>query len=215
VRWWAHQDLNLEPTDYESAALTVELWALAGIVWPTCRKLKGRRFFSRKQRTVIPDSKSCSASRFKAQCGLPDIARCEQMIKRSRILVAVLASAALIAGVIAAQEQVKREPLKFNLYCTGGDCPFLKGPPQTSGMRGGSVKLNPGESVGWHSTSANEEALVILQGSGVVNIEGQATVAISERMLAYIPSTTRHNVTNNGSKVLEYVWVVAPIAPTK
>jgi hypothetical protein len=26
--WWAHQDLNLEPTDYESAALTVELWAL-------------------------------------------------------------------------------------------------------------------------------------------------------------------------------------------
>ena len=23
--WWAHQDLNLEPTDYESAALTVEL----------------------------------------------------------------------------------------------------------------------------------------------------------------------------------------------
>ena len=27
VVWWAHQDLNLEPTDYESAALTVELWA--------------------------------------------------------------------------------------------------------------------------------------------------------------------------------------------
>ena len=27
LRWWAHQDLNLEPTDYESAALTVELWA--------------------------------------------------------------------------------------------------------------------------------------------------------------------------------------------
>ena len=26
--WWAHQDLNLEPTDYESAALTVELQAL-------------------------------------------------------------------------------------------------------------------------------------------------------------------------------------------
>ena len=25
--WWAHKDLNLEPTDYESAALTVELWA--------------------------------------------------------------------------------------------------------------------------------------------------------------------------------------------
>jgi hypothetical protein len=22
LNWWAHQDLNLEPTDYESAALT-------------------------------------------------------------------------------------------------------------------------------------------------------------------------------------------------
>ena len=26
--WWAHQDSNLGPTDYESAALTAELWAL-------------------------------------------------------------------------------------------------------------------------------------------------------------------------------------------
>jgi hypothetical protein len=26
---WAHQDLNLGPTDYESAALTAELWARA------------------------------------------------------------------------------------------------------------------------------------------------------------------------------------------
>ena len=25
---WAHRDSNPEPTDYESAALTVELWAL-------------------------------------------------------------------------------------------------------------------------------------------------------------------------------------------
>src|SRR3990172_9204476 len=25
--WWAHQDSNLGPTDYESAALTAELWA--------------------------------------------------------------------------------------------------------------------------------------------------------------------------------------------
>src|ERR1700722_1033078 len=25
--WWAHLDSNQEPTDYESAALTVELWA--------------------------------------------------------------------------------------------------------------------------------------------------------------------------------------------
>jgi mannose-6-phosphate isomerase-like protein (cupin superfamily) len=33
---------------------------------------------------------------------------------------------------------------------------------------------------------------------------------IKEKMLAYISPATRHNVTNNGSQVLEYVWVVAP-----
>jgi hypothetical protein len=27
VQWWAHQDSNLEPKDYESSALTIELWA--------------------------------------------------------------------------------------------------------------------------------------------------------------------------------------------
>ena len=27
---WAHRDSNPEPTDYESAALTVELWAQSG-----------------------------------------------------------------------------------------------------------------------------------------------------------------------------------------
>ncbi|HXY06589.1 MAG TPA: cupin domain-containing protein [Terriglobales bacterium] len=122
----------------------------------------------------------------------------------------ILVGVAVLLGVMAAQELPKREPMTFTLDCGGGDCPLLKGPPQTSGMRGGSVKLKPGESVGWHSTSSNEEALVILHGSGVANIEGHPDVALKENMLAYIPPATRHNVTNNGSQVLEYFWVVAP-----
>ena len=122
----------------------------------------------------------------------------------------VLVCVALTFGVIAAQEHAKREPMTFALDCAGGDCPLLTGAPQTSGMRGGSVKLKPGESVGWHSTSGNEEALVILHGSGVANIEGHPDVPLREKMLAYIPPATRHNVTNTGTQVLEYVWVVAP-----
>jgi mannose-6-phosphate isomerase-like protein (cupin superfamily) len=124
--------------------------------------------------------------------------------------VSVVICVAVAFGVIAAQERAKREPMTFALDCSGGDCPLLKGAPQTSGMRAGSVKLKPGESVGWHSTSANEEALVILHGSGVANIEGHPDVPLKESMLAYIPPATRHNVTNNGAQVLEYVWVVAP-----
>ncbi len=126
-------------------------------------------------------------------------------------VVLALTCIALTFGVVSAPEREKREPMTFALDCPGGDCPLLKGAPQTSGMRGGSVKLNPGESVGWHSTSANEEALVILQGSGVANTEGHPDVPLKEKMLAYIPPATRHNVTNNGKEVLEYVWVVAPI----
>ena len=127
-------------------------------------------------------------------------------------LVLVVICVAVAFGVIAAQERTKREPMTFTLGCAGGDCPLLKGAPQTSGMRGGSVRLKPGESVGWHSTSANEEALIILHGSGVANIEGHPDVPLAENTLAYIPPATRHNVTNNGNQVLEYVWVVAPIA---
>ncbi|HTS59466.1 MAG TPA: cupin domain-containing protein [Terriglobales bacterium] len=125
-------------------------------------------------------------------------------------LVFRLTCVALAFGAMAAQEAVKREPMTFTLDCAGGDCPLLKGMPQTSGMRSGSVKLKPGDSVGWHSTRANEEALVILHGSGIAKIEGHSDVPLREKMLAYIPPATQHNVTNNGADVLEYVWVVSP-----
>lgn len=114
-------------------------------------------------------------------------------------------------GVVAQKESAKREPMRFALDCAGGDCPLLTGAPQTSGMRGGSVKLEPGQSVGWHSTGSNEEALVILKGTGIAKIEGRADVGFHEKELIYIPPSTRHNVTNIGTETLEYVWVVAPV----
>lgn len=125
----------------------------------------------------------------------------------------VLTVVGLSMGIcIGAQQQMmKGEPMTFALECAGGDCALLKGVPQTSGMRGGSVKLKPGESVGWHSTGENEEALTILHGSGVAKIDGHADVPLHEKMLAYIPPGTRHNVTNTGSDALEYVWLVAPV----
>ena len=132
-------------------------------------------------------------------------------MKRTKT-VSFLSASLLIAITIWAQEkQAKREPLTFPLDCANGDCPLLKGAPQTSGMRGGSVKLRPGESVGWHSTGEHEEALVILHGKGAANIEGRADVPVHEKMLAYIPPGTKHNVTNTGTELLEYVWVAAPI----
>jgi len=80
-------------------------------------------------------------------------------------------------------------------------------------MRAGMVRLKHGQSVGWHSTDQNEEALVILHGSGVAKLEGQSDIPLRTRMLAYIPPNTRHNVTNTGPELLEYTWVVAPAKP--
>lgn len=125
---------------------------------------------------------------------------------------ALAALALILAWHLGAQEPgAKQQPQSFSLDCPGSDCLVLKGLPQTNGMRAGSVRLQPGERVGWHSTGQNEEALTILRGSGVVNIEGQADLVLRASMLAYIPPRTRHNVTNTGSEVLEYVWVVAPL----
>ena len=132
-------------------------------------------------------------------------------MKHAKVLVFLGVSLLLAVTIRVQEKQAKREPLTFPLHCANGDCALLKGPPQTSGMRGGSVKLQPGESVGWHSTGEHEEALVILHGTGAANIEGHADVPVHEKMLAYIPPATKHNVTNTGTEPLEYVWVVAAI----
>ena len=117
-----------------------------------------------------------------------------------------------VFSTLLVSQSAKPEPKTFALTCSGGDCPLLMGAPQTGGMRGGSVSLKPGESVGWHSTNANEESLVILHGTGVAKLEGHADMPLEEKTLAYIPPTTRHNVTNTGTGILDYVWIAAPVA---
>jgi quercetin dioxygenase-like cupin family protein len=105
-----------------------------------------------------------------------------------------------------------RQPLAIALQCASGDCPLLKGAPQTAGMRSGFVRLQSGATVGWHTTGKHEEALVILHGQGEALIDGQAKHSFVAPALAYIPPETRHNVLNTGKDALEYVYVVAPAA---
>lgn len=127
------------------------------------------------------------------------------------LLFCLFAPLALVLS-FAQTSTLKQEAATLPLECASGDCPLLKGPPQTAGLRSGYVRLKPGESVGWHTTGQNEEALVILHGRGEAKIEGAADMPLAERMLAYIPPATRHNVANTGTDLLEYVYVVAPAA---
>ena len=103
-----------------------------------------------------------------------------------------------------------RQPLSLALDCAGADCPLLKGAPQTAGMRSGYVRLKPGQSVGWHTTGRNEECLIILRGAGKAQIEKRADIEFVAPRAVYIPPATKHNVTNTGGELLEYVYVVAP-----
>jgi len=102
------------------------------------------------------------------------------------------------------------QALTLPLECAQGDCPLLRGAPQTAGMRSGFVRLKPGETVGWHTTGSNEESLVILHGRGEARLEGQSSRPFAAPAFAYIPPSTRHNVVNTGEGPLEYVYVVAP-----
>ena len=127
--------------------------------------------------------------------------------------VLILVGLFVLVSPASSPQRRTRQPLTLPLSCAaGGDCVLLDGDPQTDGLRSGYVRLKPGESIPWHTTSFNEEALVILQGHGTTQVEGHADIPISGKMLVYIPPFTRHRVTNSGDEVLEYVYVVAQTA---
>jgi mannose-6-phosphate isomerase-like protein (cupin superfamily) len=132
-------------------------------------------------------------------------------MKRLVLISSALIGLFLVAALSPVSSQtVRPQPLTLALHCPGGDCPLLKGAPQTAGMRSGFVRLQPGETVGWHTTGKNEESLVILTGHGEARLEGQPAHAFSAPALIYIPPAMKHNVANTGNKILEYVYVVAP-----
>lgn len=132
-------------------------------------------------------------------------------MKHLVLVTSVLMGLFLVVALSPVSSQTaKPQPLTLALQCRGGDCPLLKGAPQTAGMRSGYVRLKPGETVGWHTTGENEETLVILTGRGEARLEGQPTRAFSAPALVYIPPALKHNVANTGKGILEYVYVVAP-----
>jgi mannose-6-phosphate isomerase-like protein (cupin superfamily) len=89
--------------------------------------------------------------------------------------------------------------------------PVLKGPPETVTMRSGYVTLRPRESVGRHSTGANEELLVVLSGTGEMRFLAHESLNLVAPCAAYCPPHTEHDVTNTGIAPLRYVYVVARV----
>ena len=133
------------------------------------------------------------------------------------ISVAVLmAGAFLIAVPSMAQSEAAPHARVIPLDNAGkAELPVLTGPPETVTMRSGLVVLQPGKSVGQHSTGQHEEVLIVLQGRGRMTFLDGSTLPVVAGHAVYCPPSTVHNVTNIGSKRLRYVYVVAGVPASR
>ena len=88
---------------------------------------------------------------------------------------------------------------------------ILGGPPSTVRMKSGLVSLEPGETVGTHSTDNKEELIIVMEGNGQMVFDGYNSVKLSVGENAYCPPHTEHNILNNSDKILRYIYVVSII----
>ncbi len=87
----------------------------------------------------------------------------------------------------------------------------ILGVTQSEVMKSGLVCLQSGQDIGSHSTGKHEELLVILDGTGEVEIEGLGRQNIGKGCVAFIPSETQHNVFNVNNMPLRYLYIVSRI----
>ena len=123
-------------------------------------------------------------------------------------------SAAFLASFLpffaAAQSPGTLHPRVIALDSAGNvELPILTGPPETVTMRSGLIALTAGKSVGKHTTGSHEELLIVLAGRGEMTFANGAVLPVEAGHAVYCPPETEHNVTNTGSALLRYVYVVA------
>jgi mannose-6-phosphate isomerase-like protein (cupin superfamily) len=129
-----------------------------------------------------------------------------------RIIVALILLIALSHHSYAQKNLMKPIPKLITLDNFSPDSvQVLNGPPETVTLRSGYMVLVPSKSVGRHSTRNNEEAIVVLSGTGEMNILGGSTLHLRPYCVAYCPPNTEHNVTNTGTDTLRYVYIVARV----
>lgn len=87
-------------------------------------------------------------------------------------------------------------------------------PPQSRALKSGRVLLSPGESVGWHVTHDREELIVVLNGTATV-IENNQETQLGAGDTYYIRNRTEHNVRNDSSNDLEYIYAVSLLGSSK
>lgn len=116
----------------------------------------------------------------------------------------------LFAAFLAAQSAPQPRPKMIPLdRSENGIQPVLNGPPETVTMKSGYVVLDPGHTVGKHSTENHEEILIVLEGEGQMLFHDGSTLELKAHSALYCPPQTEHDVKNTGSAKLRYVYIVA------
>lgn len=87
--------------------------------------------------------------------------------------------------------------------------PLLESFKNSIGLEAGRVIKTKGESGEKHSTKIYEEILIVLEGKGYIEIEGDRH-SLSEGDVVYIPPQKEHQLGNEKNKRFEYVYVAAP-----
>jgi quercetin dioxygenase-like cupin family protein len=82
----------------------------------------------------------------------------------------------------------------------------LLSPPQSQRLKAGKVSLEPGESVGKHTTLKREEFIMVLNGTANILIEGESCILHGGESI-FIGEDKVHNVTNTGKEALVYEYV--------
>lgn len=75
----------------------------------------------------------------------------------------------------------------------------------------GLVVLEGRKDVGEHSTENKEEVLVFIEGKAKVLIEKKKEHIIKAPSFVYIPPETLHNVINNSSEKLKYIYITTKL----
>jgi putative monooxygenase len=126
------------------------------------------------------------------------------------IVPAIALFSSFLPALAAAQSPAGPHALVITLDSAGKtELPILAGPPETVTMRSGLIALTAGESVGKHSTGHREEVLIVLEGRGKMTFADGTSLPVEAGHAVYCPPETEHNVTNTGSALLRYVYVVA------
>ena len=132
------------------------------------------------------------------------------MISESKGFRTAVLTVVLLPLLMIAQSQPKPQVKVVALQKSeNGILPILSGPPETVTMKSGYVVLEPGRSVGRHSTEHHEEILVVLEGQGEMLFHDGSKRKIEGNTALYCPPETEHDVVNTGTGNLRYVYVVA------